>query len=41
MAERYGVAEEMREENWMEWVRRMNGIKASVEEIVLQKLIYL
>ena len=41
MAERYGVAEEMREDKWMEWVRRMNGIKASVEEIVLQKLIYL
>ena len=41
MAERYGVTEEMREENWMEWVGRMNGIKASVEEIVLQKLIYL
>lgn len=24
MAERCGVTEEMREENWMEWVRRMN-----------------
>ena len=32
MAERQGVTEKMKEENQMEWVGRMNGIKASVED---------
>ena len=41
MAARYGVTEKMREENWMEWVRRMNDARNRAEEIVLQKLIYL
>ena len=41
MAEQWGVTEELKMQDQMEWVRRMNGIKASVEEIVLQKLIYL
>ncbi len=40
MAERYGVTEEMREENWMEWVRRMNEIKNVVEERTLLEMIY-
>ena len=40
MAERYGVAEGMREENWMEWVRRMNEIKNVVEERTLLEMIY-
>lgn len=41
MAERQGVTEKMKEENQMEWMGRMNGIKASVEEIVFQQLIYI
>lgn len=41
MAERQGVTEKMKEENQMECVGRMNGIKASVEEIVFQQLIYI
>lgn len=41
MAERCGVTEKMREENWMEWVRRMNDATNRAEGIVLQKLIYL
>ena len=41
MAERQGVTEKMKEENQMEWVGSMNGIKASVEEIVFQQLIYI
>ena len=41
MAERQGVTEKMKEENQMEWVGRMNGIKACVEEIVFQQLIYI
>jgi len=40
MAERCGVTEEMREENWMEWVRRMNNIKNVAEEMVLLEIIY-
>ncbi len=40
MAERYGVTEEMREENWMEWVRRMSEIKKVVEERTLLEMIY-
>lgn len=41
MAERCGVTEEMREENWMEWVRRMNNIKDGIKEIVIKEIIYL
>lgn len=41
MAERQGVTEKMKEENQMEWVGRMNGIKDSAEEIVFQQLIYI
>lgn len=41
MAERYGVTEEMREENWMEWVRRMNDIKEKVEEIIRGEILYI
>ena len=40
MAERYGVTEDMREENWMEWVRRMSEIKKVVEERTLLEMIY-
>ena len=31
----------MREKNWMEWVRRMNGIKDDINEIVINEIIYL
>ncbi|MDY4577548.1 MAG: TnpV protein [Anaerobutyricum hallii] len=41
MAEKYGVTEEMREENWMEWVRRMNDIKEKVEEIIRGEILYI
>ena len=39
-AEREGINEELKEHDPMEWVRRMNGIKAQAEEIVLSELIY-
>lgn len=39
-AENEGVTEELKKENQMEWVRRMNNIKARAEEIVNNKLIY-
>lgn len=40
MAERCGVTKEMREENWMEWVKRMNNIINRVEEIIFKNIIY-
>ena len=35
-----GINEELKARDPMEWVRRMNGIKAQAEEIVLSELIY-
>ena len=34
-----GVTEQLKAENSMEWVRRMNGIRARVMEVVRQELI--
>lgn len=39
-AKRDGISEELKARDPMEWVRRMNGIKAQAEEIVLNELIY-
>lgn len=39
-AEREGIDEELKARDPMEWVRRMNGIKAQAEEIVLTELVY-
>ena len=39
-AEREGVTEELKAQDQMEWVRRMNGIRERVEETILYKLIY-
>ena len=41
MAEQWGVTEEMKIQDQMEWVRRMNNIKANAEEIALKEIIYL
>ena len=41
MAEQWGVTEELKMQDQMEWVRRMNNIKANVEEIALKEIIYL
>ena len=41
MAEWWGVTEELKTQNQMEWVRRMNNIKANAEEIALKEIIYL
>ena len=40
MARREGVTEELKAENQMKWVRRMNGIRNAAEEVVLEELIY-
>ena len=40
MAEQWGVTEELKMQNQMEWVRRMNNIKNVAEESAM-KIIYL
>ena len=39
MAEKKGVTEELKVQDQMKWVRLMNNIKASAEEIVLKNLV--
>ena len=41
MAEQWGVTEELKMQDQMEWVRRMNNIQATAEEIELKEIIYL
>ena len=40
MAEKQGVTEKLKAQDQMRWVRLMNNIKASAEEIVLKNLVY-
>ena len=40
MVEKQGVTEELKAQDQMEWVRLMNNIKASAEEVVLKNMIY-
>ena len=40
-AELGGIAEELKAENQMEWVRQMNSIKARVIDVVNAELIYI
>ena len=40
MAEKQGVTEKLKVQDQMEWVRLMNNIKTSAEEIVLKKLVF-
>ena len=40
MAEKQGVTEKLKVQDQMGWVRLMNNIKASVEEIVMREIIY-
>ena len=40
MAERWGVTEELKLQDQMEWVRRMNNIKNVAEEISKQMLLF-
>ena len=41
MAERWGVTEELKLQDQMEWVRRMNNIKTNAEEIVCKNIIFM
>ena len=40
LARREGVTEAFKASDQMEWVRRMNSIRAKAEEIVLSELVY-
>lgn len=40
MMERWGVNEQFKAENQMEWVGTMNNIRLSVEEMVLKEIVY-
>ena len=40
MKEKQGVTEELKMQDQMEWVGRMNNIRACAEEIVLKKIVY-
>ena len=40
LAKQYGVTEQLKADNQMEWVRQMNACKAQAEEIVKVELIY-
>ena len=41
MAEKQGVTEELKVQNQTKWVRLMNNIKASAEEMVLRETLYI
>lgn len=41
MAEKQGVNENLKRQDQMRWVRLMNNIKASAEEIVLKERVYM
>ena len=41
MVEKQGVTEELKVQDQMKWVRLMNNIKASAEEMVLREILYI
>ncbi len=41
MAKAQGITEQLKADDQMEWVRRMNNIRAAVEEVVLSKVVYI
>ena len=41
MTEKQGVTEELKAQDQMKWVRLMNNIKASAEEMVLREILYI
>ena len=40
MIERWGVTEQLKAENQMEWVGLMNNIRCSAEKIVMKEIVY-
>ena len=41
MAEQWDVTEELKTQNQMEWMQRMNNIKTNAEEIVYKNIIFM
>lgn len=41
MQERQGVTEQLKEENQIQWIRLMNSIRQTAEEVVLKELVYI
>ena len=41
MVEQWSVTEELKMQDQMEWVRRMNNIKATAEEIAYKNIIFM
>ena len=39
--EKEGVTEELKKQNQYEWVRKMNGIRSRVDEIIMREMIYI
>ena len=39
-SERYGITEELKSSDQMEWVGRMNNIIRAIEEIILNEMVY-
>lgn len=40
MAEKEGITEELKATNQLDWVGKMNNLKNSIEEIILERYIY-
>ena len=40
MVEKQGVNENLKRQDQMRWVRLMNNVKASAEEIVMREIVY-
>lgn len=40
MAKAQGIAEQLKEDDQMEWVRCMNNIRAAAEDVVLTEVVY-
>lgn len=40
MKRAHGVTEQLKKQNQMLWVRKMNNIRSSVEEVILTQLVY-
>ena len=40
LMEKENVTEELKQKNRYEWVRRMNGIRSRVDEIIMKEMIY-
>lgn len=40
MAKEQGITEQLKADDQMEWVRRINAIRTTTEEIVMKELVY-